>query len=438
MAGLDALVVGSGGREYELARQMALSAKVRKVYVAPGNDGTAALDKGENVAIGPIDAHAIAAFAQEKQIGLTIIGPDAAVAAGVGNALREAGCAVFGPTREAGKLEASKGFAAEFLHRHNITHPKATVARTLDQALAAIQGLPPESYVLKADGLAAGKGVVLPESVDEAQEVLREMFAGEIFDGAGKSGVVIQERLHGPEVSAFVITDGTDMVLLPLVQDHKRLRDGDEGLNTGGMGSYAPVPDSIAGKKQIANIRAIAEQTIAAMAKEGTPYQGMLYIGLMLAEERGGDPVVIEYNARFGDPEAEILLPLLHESGVDVVDMLQQAAAGNLTGVAVPKSFDVSVLTVALASAGYPQSSHKGDVIYGLDKQYEGVIIQHAGTAHRDDGAWVTAGGRVLYVTATGKDVNQAASRAYAAIGEQGIYFNGMQYRTDIGWQARK
>lgn len=436
MAELDVLVIGSGGREYELARQMTLGADVRKVYVAPGNAGTAALEKGENVAIGPTEVDAIVAFVQEKQIGFTIIGPDAAVAAGVGNALRDAGALVFGPTREAGKLESSKAFSSDFMNRYNIPQPASQVVRSLDEALAAIADKAPDTYVLKADGLAAGKGVVLPESVDEAQMVLREMFTGESFDGAGKEGVVIQERLSGPETSAFAITDGKDFVLLPLSQDHKRLQDGDKGPNTGGMGAYAPVPKSIVNDEQLEKIRAITEQTITNIAKEGAPYEGVLYIGLMLAKERGDDPVVIEYNARFGDPEAEILLPILSESGVDVSNMLLQTARGNLSQVSIPKTLNECVLTVALASAGYPDSPQKGDEIHGLEKHYDGVLVQHAGTKREGD-TWFTAGGRVLYVTGFGASVDEAAARAYAAIGPEGIHFNGMQFRTDIGRQAR-
>jgi phosphoribosylamine--glycine ligase len=436
MTELDVLVIGGGGREYELARQMANSPAVRKVYVAPGNGGTAAMEKGENVAIGPTEVDAIVALVQEKAIGFTIIGPDAAVAAGVGNALREAGALIFGPTREAGKLESSKAFAAEFMRRYDIPQPELQIAHTLDEALAVIKDRAPESYVLKADGLAAGKGVVLPQSTDEAQEVLREMFSGEGFDGAGKEGVVIQERLHGPEASAFAITDGKNFVLLPLSQDHKRLEDNDKGPNTGGMGAYTPVPKGIINDKQLEKIRIITEQTITSAANEGTPYQGALYIGLMLAEERGGDPIVIEYNARFGDPETEILLPILSESGVDVSDMLLQTAKGNLSQVTIPETLSKSVLTIAIAGAGYPDSPRKGDEIFGLEKEYDSVIIQHAGTKY-EEGKWLTAGGRVLYVTGLGGTVDEAAAKAYAAIGVQGIHFDGMQYRTDIGHQAR-
>lgn len=436
MAAFDILVIGSGGREYELARQMTLSPEVRKVYIAPGNAGTAVLEKSENVAIGPTDIEAIVAFVREKQIGFTIIGPDAAVAAGVGNALRDAGALVFGPTREAGKLESSKAFSSDFMNRYNIPQPASHVVRSLEEALAVIADKSPETYVLKADGLAAGKGVVLPQSADEAQTTLREMFSGDSFDGAGKDGVVIQERLSGPEVSAFAITDGKDFVLLPLSQDHKRLLNGDEGPNTGGMGAYAPVPEGIVNSGQLEKIRTIAQQTITNIANEGTPYQGVLYIGLMLAKERGGDPVVIEYNARFGDPEAEILLPLLSESGVDVADMLLQAARGNVSQIILPQTLGKCVLTVALASTGYPDNPRKGDEIHGLEKQYDGVIIQHAGTK-RDGDKWLTAGGRVLYATGFGETIDEAAAKAYAAIGEDGINFNGMQFRTDIGHQAR-
>lgn len=436
MAELDVLVLGSGGREYELARQMAVSTMVRKVYIAPGNGGTAVLEKCKNIPIGPTDVEAIVAFVQEKQIGFTIIGPDAAVAAGMGNALRNMKALVFGPTREAGMLESSKVFSAEFMNRHGIPQPMSQVARSLEEAIAIIKDREPDTYVLKADGLAAGKGVVLPKTAEEAKTVLQEMFSGEGFDGAGKTGVVIQERLHGPEASAFAITDGKNFILLPVSQDHKRLSDGDLGPNTGGMGVYAPVPSDIVNDAQLEKIHDIARRTIVGIAKDGTPYQGVLYMGLMMAKERDGDPLVIEYNARFGDPEAETLLPLLSKSGVDVVDMLLQAAQENLSKITIPQVLKKAALTVALASAGYPDSPQKGDEIFGLERGYEDVVVQHAGTK-REAEVWLTAGGRVLYVTGFGDNINEAAARAYAAIGERGIHFKGMQYRKDIGHQAR-
>jgi phosphoribosylamine---glycine ligase len=433
---MDVLVIGSGGREYELGRQLALSPNVNKVYFAPGNGGTEAMEKGENVALAPDDGHGLAVFARAKKISLAVLGMDIAVAKGVGDVLRRSDIVVFGPSREAGQLEWSKAFAAQFMNFHNIPQPVSQVVRSFEDSLEALKGRPPQSYVLKADGLAAGKGVVLPTTEEEAKDTLMHMFDGTQFDGAGKSGVVIQERLHGQEISAFAISDGKDFVLLPLTQDYKRIGDNDEGPNTGGMGSYAPVPSTIVSDEQLAKIRSIAEQTIKGMAAEGTPYQGVLYMGLMLAEEHAGDPLVIEYNARFGDPEAEILLPSLSESGVDVADMLLQTAQGNLSKVSMPEKLNTAVLTVALASAGYPQNPRKGDEIFGLDKQYNNVIIQHAGTKREGD-TWLTAGGRVLYVTGFGKTVDEAAAHAYAAIGDQGIHFNGMQYRKDIGHQAR-
>jgi phosphoribosylamine--glycine ligase len=432
---VDVLVIGSGGREYELARQLALSKQVSKVYVAPGNAGTAVMAKGENVPIGPTEVQKITDFVSQNKIALTVIGPDAAVAAGVGNALRAAGATVFGPTREAGKLEASKTFAGDFMDRHGIPHPKSWTARTLDEALKIISDKSPETYVLKADGLASGKGVVLPQTTDEAQQTLKDMFSGDGFEGAGKDVVQIQERLHGPEVSAFAVSDGKSFILLPFSQDHKLLKDNDQGPNTGGMGVFSPLPEQIISKDQAQKIRAIAEQTIANMAKEGTPYQGALYLGLMLAKERGGEPVVIEYNARFGDPENQVILPILQMSGFDVADMLLQTAKGDVAGLKVP-TIKKCALTVALASAGYPESPVKGDEIMGLNKEYGDVIVQHAGTK-QEGGKWLTNGGRVLYVTGLGDSPDEAAAKAYAAIGQNGIHFDGMQYRRDIGHQVR-
>jgi len=436
MDAFDVLVIGSGGREYELTRQMTLSPLVNKVYVAPGNGGTAVLPKAENVDIGQTATDDIVSFVREKHIQLTVIGPDAAVEAGVGNALRQAGALVFGPTKEAGKLESSKSFAADFMKRHDIPCPDFQVVHTLDEALKATENAEPATYVLKADGLAAGKGVVLPQSRDETDMVLREMFSGESFSGAGKDTVIIQERLSGPEVSAFAITDGTNFVLLPLSQDHKRLNDKDLGPNTGGMGAFAPVPDTIVSKSQYEKIEEITRKTIEGAASEGIPYQGVLYIGLMLAKERGDDPVVIEYNARFGDPEAEILLPILSECGVDVAAMLLHAAQGDLSQITIPSPLPKHALTVALASTGYPDDPRKGDQIHGLEASYPNVVIQHAGT-RKDGETWLTDGGRVLYVTGLGNDLDEAAANAYAAIGDQGIHFDGMHCRSDIGYQAR-
>jgi phosphoribosylamine--glycine ligase len=393
------LVVGSGGREYEITRQLAWTADIQKVYAIPGNAGTELLATVENIDLLPTDVPAITAFVRERKVSLVVIGP------------------------------------ADFMKRHGVPQPRYWVVRSFEEALEVIKDKSPDAYVIKADGLAAGKGVVLPETVSEAEETLRLMFSGEGFDQAGTEGVVIQERLHGPEVSAFAISNGTDVFLLPFAQDHKRLLDGDQGPNTGGMGAYTPLPSTLISEEQATQIRLIANQTIRGMASEDNPYQGVLYIGLMLAKERNNMPVVIEYNARFGDPEAEVLLPALSESDIDVAHLLMSVANGEMPDIKTSSS--VAALTVCLAAAGYPEAPRKGDVIVGLDKTYENVIIHHAGTKSVDDNTVVTNGGRVLYVTGFGANVDEAAAHAYAAIGEEGVHFEGMQYRTDIGHQAR-
>ncbi|HUS26320.1 MAG TPA: phosphoribosylamine--glycine ligase [Nevskiaceae bacterium] len=436
MAELDVLVVGSGGREHELARQMDSSPNVHKVYIGPGNAGTALLSKGENVTLQPTDIEGIVAFVRDKKVGAVIIGPDAAMEAGLANALRKAGVPVFGPNREAAKLESSKAFAAEFMTQHSIPQPQSWTAHSEQEALDIIKNKSPDTYVLKADGLAAGKGVVLPQTAVEAKATLADMFSGTAYDGAGKNGVVIQERLHGPEVSAFAVSDGTNFVMLPFSQDHKRLKDGDQGPNTGGMGAYSPLPENIVSAAQAQKIHDITKQTIDGMKAAGTPYQGVLYLGLMLAIERGGDPVVIEYNARFGDPETQVVLPVLSESGFDVPGMLLQAAKGDIAGIAIPSKLNVSALTVCVAVAGYPEHPRKGDAIEGLGTAYHNVIVQLAGVKKNNE-TFVANGGRVLYVTGLGKTPDEAAKAAYAAVGPHAIHFKDMHYRTDIGHQIR-
>ncbi|HSX35935.1 MAG TPA: phosphoribosylamine--glycine ligase [Patescibacteria group bacterium] len=429
---MEVLVVGSGGRETALGEQLQRSRQVTKLYFMPGNAGTSAF--GENVAINPLDLTAAVEFITDRGIQLVVIGPEAPLVAGLSDAVRGAGVTVFGPSQKAAGLEGSKAFASAFMQRHSIPQPKSQLVHNIEEALAAIKDKPASSYVLKADGLAGGKGVILPESAAEAEAALNMLFAGG-FDGAGKQGVVIQERLHGPEVSAFAISDGTNFVVLPNAQDHKRLQDHDQGPNTGGVGAYAPVPESIVSPAQNEKIRAIIKTTIDGMRAEGTPYEGTLYVGLMLAEERGGDPVVIEYNCRFGDPEAEVQFTALSASGCQTGDLLIEAAKGNLTAVALPE-IKYTVLSVCLSAAGYPEQPRKGDAISGLDKMYDNVVVHQAATV-KDAGGLKTSGGRVLYVTATGATPDEAAARAYAAIGPNAIHFDGMQYRTDIGWQAR-
>lgn len=404
------LIVGNGGRESSFA--WALSS--HNVIIAAGDDD-------------------ISLLVQEKKPDFVIIGPEVPLVEGLADVLRATGVRVFGPGKVAAQLEGSKAFAERFMNRHAIPRPDTTII-TADTA-APYQIERAANVVLKADGLAQGKGVVLPKTQAEADKVLQDMLNGELFGGAGKNCVLVQERLHGPEVSVFVLTDGKSYTILPYTQDHKRLKDGDEGPNTGGMGAYAPVPEAIVSSEQRKKITDIVEQTIHGLQADGIEYRGVLYVGIMLAKERGNDPVVIEYNVRFGDPEAQVLLPLLRASSADILGLLESTDEV-LKPISQDDTPDKAVLTVCLAAAGYPESPEKGAVIYGLDKDYTDVHVFHGGV-RQHDGVYTVNGGRVLYVTGVGDTINQAAARAYAAIGEDAIHFDGMQYRRDIGWQAR-
>lgn len=426
MSTRSTLIIGNGGREHAFARTLGNDVTI---FVAPGNAGTALMPNVTNVTTSdPVT------FAVEHNIDLTIIGPEAPLVAGLADDFRAANLNVVGPNQIAAQLESSKNFACEFMERHGIAYPKSIKIHTLEE-LADITD-DATTIVIKADGLAGGKGVILPESNAVAEATLDAMFAG-AYDNAGKDGVVIQERLSGPEVSVFALTDGTDFVLLPFAQDHKRLKDGDRGPNTGGMGAYAPVPESIVSIEQADKIRDITKKTIDGMRAEDNMYKGILYIGVMLAEQRGGDPVVIEYNARFGDPEAEVVLTILAEEGVDVYELLK-STDNKLKGSLLDKlSVSKSALTICLAAGGYPEAPRKGDEIMGLDGEFpEGVFIHHAATALVNSEI-VTSGGRVLYVTSVATTIDEAARSAYKVIGENGVHFEGMQYRTDIGKQAR-
>lgn len=432
------LLIGGGGREHALAMEMSTSPTLQRIYCAPGNAGTALVAKTENLPFGVDDSELIVDFALKHRNGLTVmIGPEAPLVSGLADKLRAEAINVFGPNAAAAKLEGSKAFASDFMSKYDIPQPKSHTVRTIGEAQQAIAGRTPQSFVLKADGLAGGKGVVLPTSSEQVDITLRTMLSGKGFESAGKNGVVIQERLSGPEVSVFVISDGQRHSVLPFfAQDHKRRDDGDLGPNTGGMGAYTPVPTKMISKTQLAKIQDIASRTITGMAKQGTPYQGVLYIGLMLAAERSGDPIVIEYNVRFGDPEAQVVLPALSAAGVDVYQMLRDTASGNVPTLEAQVKPDKAALSVCLAAAGYPEKPIKGEIIYGLKQSYPNVTIHHGGTKLVDKDT-VTSGGRVLYVTGQGKTVDAAAAAAYAAIGAQGIHFSGMHYRTDIGHQAR-
>ena len=434
------LLIGGGGREHAFALEMSKSPDLEEIAWASSSPAVSTIEKAIDVSSNTGSIGEIVRFAVERKSGLTVvIGPEVPLVNGLGDALREEGVAVFGPSAAAARLEGSKRFATEFMDRHDIPYPKSVIALDLGEASRALEGKLPEDVVLKADGLAAGKGVVLPSTREEMEQVLSLMFDGKSFDNAAANGLLIQERVTGPEVSVFVISDGENYSIVPFfAQDHKRLGTGNVGPNTGGMGTYTPVPAEMINERQLAKIQEIAAKTIKGMAVEGTPYQGVLYMGLMLAEERGGDPVVIEYNARFGDPEAQVVLSSLTDSGVDVYNMIRETAAGHVPDLGPPQFLGRAALSVCLAAQGYPdpEATKKGAIIHGLDRTYPNVTIHHGGTKQDGDNILVN-GGRVLYVTGRGESVDEAAAAAYAAIGEDGIHFEGMQYRTDIGYQAR-
>lgn len=423
---MKVLVIGSGGREHALAWKLAESPGVKHVYVAPGNGGTELASNLENLPI--TDFEELAGFAEREGVVLTVVGPDAALADGVVNLFRSRGLAIFGPTREAAELEWSKDFAKGFMQRHRI--PTAAYATFSDAAQAHAyvdrQGAP---IVVKADGLAAGKGVVVALTPQEAHEAIDSMLEGDRFGAAG-SRVVVEEFMQGEEASFFVVSDGKDFVTLSTAQDHKRLLDGDKGPNTGGMGSYAPAP-VVSPDVRAKVLSRIVRPTLQGMASEGRPYTGFLYVGLMI--DAAGEPRVVEFNARMGDPETQVVMLRLKS---DLLPLLQTAARGAL-GPDVELEWDRrAALTVILASQGYPERPRKGDVIHGLSvKPQDDVVVFHAGTAVKD-GQLVTSGGRVLCVTALGESIKQAQHRAYEAAATIG--FDGMQLRRDIGWRAIK
>ena len=418
------LVVGSGGREHALAWKIAESPLVREVVTAPGNPGTARV--GRNVAVRADDLAGIVALATRERVDLVVVGPEAPLVAGLVDALADAGVLAFGPRASAARLEGSKAFSKHFMKRHAIPTAAFEAFTDPDAAEAYVRraGRP---LVVKADGLAAGKGVVVASSPDEASAAVRSIMRERAFGDAGGE-VVIEERLVGEEISYHVVSDGSRYVALAAAQDHKRLRDRDEGPNTGGMGAYGPPPVLTAELEREVLTR-VVEPTLAGMAADGAPFRGALFVGLMIVD---GRPLVLEYNTRFGDPETEVMMARL---GSDVVPLLAGSARGSLVGVDV--RWDApAAMTVVLASEGYPGSSPRGRVIEGLDdaELVHGARVFHAGTAS-EGGRVVTAGGRVLAVTASGDDVAQAAARAYDAVGR--IRFDGMQYRRDIGWRAR-
>ncbi|TMH61188.1 MAG: phosphoribosylamine--glycine ligase [Betaproteobacteria bacterium] len=423
---MNVLVIGSGGREHALAWKIARSPRVGKVFVAPGNAGTA-LEAGlTNVAI--TDTEQLVALARAEQAALTVVGPEAPLAAGVVDAFRAAGLRIFGPTRAAAQLESSKDFAKAFMFRHGI--PTAAY-RTFTQAseahaYVAERGAP---IVVKADGLAAGKGVVVAETTNEAHAAIDAMLSGgnlAIHHNETGARIVIEEQLIGEEASFIVMADGRNVLPLASSQDHKRLLDDDRGPNTGGMGAYSPAP-VVTPAVHAKIMREIVLPAVQGMAAEGIPYTGFLYAGVMI--DTAGNPRTLEFNCRLGDPEAQ---PILMRLKSDLVDLLEHATSGTLDR-ADPEWDRRSALGVVLATAGYPDNPRKGDPISGLNAVTEECKVFHAGTLLAD-GKAVTAGGRVLCVTALGETVRQAQRTAYAAVDT--IHFDGMQYRKDIGNRA--
>jgi phosphoribosylamine--glycine ligase len=424
---LNVLIVGSGGREHALVRALSADATVDRIVCAPGNAGIAAEGATSVAPVDVSDPAAILGLATEQGTDLTVVGPELPLARGVADVFAEAGRPLFGPTRAAAALESSKAFAKAFMARHDIPTARFEVCTDERQALRAIDGdrfgFP---VVVKADGLAAGKGVTVAAEREAAEAAVRDAMVARRFGDAGAT-VVIEECLTGPEVSYFVVSDGRRCLALPAAQDHKRVFDRDAGPNTGGMGAFGPSP-LVDPDLEARVMRQIVTPAIEGMRAEGREYRGVLYVGLMLTQ-RG--PQVIEFNVRFGDPEAQVILPMI-ESGLAPV--LLGAARGELPDSGWRVGSDPHV-GVVMASAGYPGEYATGRPIGGLDDAaaVPGVHVAHAGTAIRD-GAVVTSGGRVLTVVARGKSYEQAIARAYAAVGR--ISFEGAHVRTDIGQKA--
>jgi phosphoribosylamine--glycine ligase len=418
------LVVGSGGREHAIAWKLAQSPRVQKVFVAPGNGGTATESGLENVAI--TDIQELISFSKEQNIYLTVIGPEAPLAAGIVDAFRDAGLRVYGPTRAAAQLESSKDFAKSFMQRHGIPTARHATFERVDQAKAYVdeRGAP---IVIKADGLAAGKGVVVAATREEAHAAIDAMLVGQRLGAAG-ARVVIEDFLEGEEASFIVMSDGVHVLPLATSQDHKRLRDGDEGPNTGGMGAYSPAP-VVTPKVHARAMREIVMPAVQSMAKDGVPYTGFLYAGLMI--DAAGNPRVVEFNCRLGDPETQ---PIILRLKSDLLELIERGIDGTLDR-AEPEWDRRAALGVVLAAEGYPDEPRKGDRIEGLPKADADCRVFHAAT-RREGKDVLTNGGRVLCVTALGDSIKMARTRAYGAVDR--IRFAGMQYRKDIGHRALK
>jgi phosphoribosylamine--glycine ligase len=418
---MNVLIIGSGGREHAIAWKVAQSPKLSKLYIAPGNPGTA--ECGENVALDISNHAAVIRFCREKQVDLVIVGPETPLAAGIADALAGAGIRCFGPSKAAAQIEASKVFSKHFMARHGIPSARYATFTKLAEALAHLERID-YPIVIKASGLAAGKGVILPETKAEAESVLREMLEGGAFGAAGDE-VVIEERMSGPEVSLMAFTDGKTVVPMLPAQDHKRIFDDDQGPNTGGMGAYAPAPIFTSDLMDEA-FETVLIPAVSGLRLEGTPFVGVLYAGLMLTPD---GLRVLEFNCRFGDPETQAVLPLLE---TDLVEVAKACVDGNLAETDVRWGAGAAV-SVVLASKGYPEKAESGQFI-SIGGLPEGVVCFHAGTKTDADGRLRTAGGRVLGVTAWAQGLSEAVKAAYAAAGQ--VHFDGMQFRKDIARRA--
>ena len=421
------LLIGGGGREHALAWKLVQSPNVEKLYAAPGNPGMALLQKCECINLNVDDLEGVADYAEEKSIDLTVVGPEAPLVAGLADVFKRRGLPVFGPSKAAAQLEGSKAFSKELMAKYNIPTAFFKICEDIEAAKAYVEekGAP---IVVKADGLAAGKGVVVAMTKQEALDAIDDMMGDHKFGAAG-ARVVLEEYMEGEEASLLAFTDGKTVVPMIAAQDHKRVFDGDEGPNTGGMGTYAPAPVMT----DILRLKAtelVLKPVVAAMAKEGTPYQGCLYAGLMI---KGDSVKVVEFNCRFGDPETQVVLPLLDG---DLAEIMLACATGTLDKVEVAWH-DKAAVCVVMASGGYPESYEKGKEITGLAAAEEDkdVVVFHAGTKEAD-GKIVTSGGRVLGVTAVDASIKAARDRAYVAV--EKIAFEKNFYRKDIAWRALK
>ncbi|MBT2698703.1 phosphoribosylamine--glycine ligase [Bacillus sp. ISL-40] len=418
---MKVLVVGGGGREHAIVWKLSQSPKIKKMYCAPGNPGIAELAECVSIAVSEIEE--LADFAKKEQIDLTFVGPEEPLSLGIVNYFKEQGLPVYGPSKEAAMIEGSKEFAKELMMKYEIPTAKYASFSNYEEALTYVrsEGAP---IVIKADGLAAGKGVVVAKKLEEAEKALKSMLKEVTFGSAG-ARVVVEEYLEGEEMTLLAFVNGT--VVKPMVpaQDHKPVYDDDKGPNTGGMGTYAPLPHINSSMVERV-IEDIVQPTAKAMAAEGCPFEGILYTGLMLTKE---GPKVIEYNARFGDPETQVVLPLLE---TDLLDILLASLTGELENVEV-KWKEKSAVCVIMSSAGYPGPYEKGQVINGLDQIAYPTIVFHAGTT-QEKGAIVTNGGRVLGITAIGENLGQARELAYQSV--EKVSFTGAHYRTDIGSKA--